>query len=123
MNKPSCFCKGMLSVVVLLVLAGAILLAGARGSSAREQPSAVEHWVARRSRAMAVPAGATERMNPAAKSPQVLADARAHWADHCASCHANNGSGDTEMGKHMYPPAPDMRQPDTQQMSDGELFF
>jgi Cytochrome C oxidase, cbb3-type, subunit III len=27
------------------------------------------------------------------------------------------------MGKHMYPQAPDMRQPETQQMTDGELFF
>jgi hypothetical protein len=27
------------------------------------------------------------------------------------------------MGKRMYPPAPDMREADTQQMTDGELFF
>ncbi len=27
------------------------------------------------------------------------------------------------MGKHTYPPAPDMRLPETQQMSDGELFY
>ena len=27
------------------------------------------------------------------------------------------------MGKHMYPPAPDMRQADTQSMTDGELFY
>ena len=27
------------------------------------------------------------------------------------------------MGKHMYPPAPDMRQPATQSLSDGELFY
>jgi hypothetical protein len=27
------------------------------------------------------------------------------------------------MGKRMYPPAPDMRQPETQQLTDSELFF
>ena len=27
------------------------------------------------------------------------------------------------MGKHMYPPAPDMRQADTQSLTDGELFY
>ena len=27
------------------------------------------------------------------------------------------------MGQGMFPPPPDMRGPDTQQMSDGELFF
>jgi mono/diheme cytochrome c family protein len=72
---------------------------------------------------MAAPGGAKDLANPVPYSPEVLAAARAHWADHCAGCHANNGSGDTEMGKRMYPPAPDMRQADTQQMTDGELFF
>jgi mono/diheme cytochrome c family protein len=56
-------------------------------------------------------------------TPEVRAQARAHWADHCAVCHANDGSGDTNMGKRMYPPAPDMREPATQQMTDGELFY
>ena len=46
-----------------------------------------------------------------------------HFADHCASCHANDGSGNTEMGKGVYPPAPDMRLAATQQMTDGELFY
>ncbi len=27
------------------------------------------------------------------------------------------------MGKRTYPPAPDMRRPETQQMSDGALFY
>jgi hypothetical protein len=27
------------------------------------------------------------------------------------------------MGKHLYPPAPDMRQAETQSLSDGELFY
>ena len=27
------------------------------------------------------------------------------------------------MGKHLYPPAPDMRQSGTQNLSDGELFY
>lgn len=96
---------------------------GARGFSARERPSALERWIARRVRSMAAPADAKERVNPVSNSPEVLAEARAHWADHCAGCHANNGSGDTEMGKRMYPPAPDMRLFETQQMTDGELFF
>ena len=46
-----------------------------------------------------------------------------HWADHCAVCHANDGSGDTEMGSHMYPRAPDMREKRTRQLTDGEIFF
>ena len=114
---------GALSAVVLIVLVGGVYLMGTHGLSAREQPGTLERWVARQTRNLAVPKDARNRENPVPDSPQVQADARAHWADHCAACHANNGSGDVEMGKHMYPPAPDMRQPETQQMTDGELFF
>ena len=28
---------------------------------------------------------------------------REHFADHCASCHANDGSGDTTIGRGLYP--------------------
>src|SRR5215204_5096493 len=47
----------------------------------------------------------------------------AHFADHCAVCHGNDGRGDTEMGRGLYPKAPDMRLDATQQLSDGELFY
>jgi len=110
-------------VLAAALAVGVVFVMGARGFSARESPSVVERWVARRVRSMAAPGGAKDLANPVPYSPEVLAAARAHWADHCAGCHANNGSGDTEMGKRMYPPAPDMRQADTQQMTDGELFF
>lgn len=111
--------------IAAVVAAGCLIFlrTGANGFSARAQPSAIERFVARRTRAMASPAGARERGNPVAESPEILAEARAHWADHCATCHANNGSGDTDMGKHMYPPAPDMRQAETQTLTDGELFY
>jgi mono/diheme cytochrome c family protein len=123
MHKLSLLSAGALLVIVIALVGGVVFVMGARGFSAREHPSRVERWVARRAHAMAAPAGARDRANPVPDSPEVLAEARAHWADHCAACHANNGSGDIEMGKRMYPPAPDMRQAETQEMTDGELFF
>ena len=111
----------------LVVIAGVIgfvfLKIGARGFSTRVQPSALERWAARQARSMAVPSDARDRVNPVAESSEVLAEARVHWADHCATCHSNNGSGDAEMGKHMYPATPDMRKPETQNLTDGELFY
>lgn len=47
----------------------------------------------------------------------------AHFADHCAVCHGNDGTGDTEMGRGLYPNAPDMRLAATQDLTDGELFY
>jgi mono/diheme cytochrome c family protein len=123
MVKVSFFLAGALAMILVALTAGVVFVIAARGFSARERPSAVEQFVARRARSMAAPSGAKDLANPVPDSPEVLAEARAHWADHCAGCHANNGSGDTEMGKRMYPPSPDMRQADTQQMTDGDLFF
>jgi len=112
--------------VALLVLAsagGGVALLLWHGFSAREQPAAIEAFVARRLRRLAIPQSARGAVNPVAATPNVLADARAHFADHCAICHANDGSGNTEIGKGLYPKAPDMRGRDTQALSDGELFY
>jgi mono/diheme cytochrome c family protein len=114
---------GFLAACGIFSIAGAAFLLTARGLSAREEPSTIERWIARRARIAAVPRDAANKTNPVPNTPEVLAEARAHWADHCASCHANDGSGDSLMGKRTYPPAPDMRRRETQQMSDGALFY
>ena len=123
MRKVGWFLLGAISLIAIQTLAVTLVLARANGWSAREKPTGVEQWIARLARNAALPAAAKSQANPMPKTEEVLADARAHWADHCASCHANDGSGDTGMGKHMYPPAPDMRKSATQNLSDGELFF
>lgn len=93
------------------------------GFSARDEPTAIETFAARRLRRLAIPSDAREAASPIPFTPEVLADARAHFADHCAICHANDGSGDTEIGRNLYPPAPDMREGWTQSLTDGELFY
>ncbi|MGH7859941.1 MAG: c-type cytochrome, partial [Candidatus Binatia bacterium] len=52
-----------------------------------------------------------------------LASGRAHFADHCATCHGNDGKGETDYGKRLSPRAPDMTAEATQRLSDGELFW
>jgi mono/diheme cytochrome c family protein len=117
------FLVGAASVCAIAVAAVTLFVMNGHGFSASEPPTAVERWVARKARSAAIPSDATAHTNPIAETPEVLAQARAHWADHCAVCHGNDGAGDTQMGKRTYPPAPDMRLPETQQMSDGELFY
>ena len=123
MYRMRWFLLGSASLVAVVLLAGALVLRNAHGFSAREQPTAVEAWFARVARAAAIPAGTANAVNPVPNTPETVAEGRAHWADHCAVCHANDGSGDTIMGRRTYPPAPDMRLPATQRLSDGELFY
>lgn len=110
----------LLTVLVGTVYATSVLR---RGISAREEPSWVERRLAASARAWSVPARARSWSNPLKATPDVLADARAHWDDHCATCHAKDGSGDTPIGKNLFPRTPDMRAPSTQALSDGELYY
>jgi mono/diheme cytochrome c family protein len=109
-------------VFVMLTLVGVAYVA-ATGLSARAEPGALETRLARGIRRLAVPRELRERVNPVPKDPEAIADGLAHFADHCAVCHANDGSGNTEMGRGMFPRAPDMRRPPTQELTDGELFY
>lgn len=114
-----------------LLLVGALIAIGAgialyvvrTGVSAREQPGAVESTIARNVRNLAIASRARDLRNPVERTPEVVADGRAHFADHCAICHANDGSGQTEMGQGMWPKPPDMRREETQTLSDGQLFY
>jgi mono/diheme cytochrome c family protein len=112
-----------LAFVVLVVAAGAILWLQGRGTSARPEPSALEARVALFMRGWLTPPIYKGLKNPVTATDANFATARQHFADHCASCHANDGSGTTEMGRNLYPKAPDMRLPRTQGLSDGELFY
>lgn len=93
-----------------------------RGFSARDEPSAIEAMIARKLRAWATPAAIRDLKNPLQPTPEVLAGARAHWADHCANCHGNDGRGQTSIGQSLFPRSPDMRGETTQALSDGELY-
>jgi mono/diheme cytochrome c family protein len=114
-------------LVFLLGLVGGAMLTGvyvvSRGIGSREEPSAAENFIGRRLRHFAVPREAQDARNPIATSPEVLAGAMAHFADHCASCHGNDGRGTTAVGRGLYPKPPDMTEDATQQLTDGELYY
>lgn len=119
--------RGTLILVVVVVLAGlvGVLVASIfhNGLSARATPTLIETMMARDARHLAIPAAARDLQNPVPASAENLRDALLHFADHCASCHGNDGSGDTMLGRGLYPKPPDLRLPESQKLSDGELFW
>lgn len=111
------------SGVLAAGLLGGYVFVRGHGFSAREKPTAAEEFLARRARWLATPWGVRDLRNPLPASPENIAEARDHFADHCAVCHANNGSGRTMIGAGLYPPVPDMRAEATQSLTDGELLY
>lgn len=114
-----------MTAIALFIAALVIFVVYVRrtGLSARTSPFALESLAAQQIRRWAVPVDARKLPNSIRGDADSIARGRAHWADHCATCHANNGSGDTEMGRNLYPRAPDMRGEETQSLTDGELYY
>jgi mono/diheme cytochrome c family protein len=83
----------------------------------------VEAAVADRARRLAIPSEARRASNPLAAQTDAWRGALAHYAEHCESCHAYDGRGGGEIGRHLNPRVPDMTRPRTQTLSDGELFY
>ena len=111
------------ALVLGAVIGGCLFMRAVHyGFSAHDKPMAMEAMMAGRMRHWSVPGDLHQMKNPIPLTPDILHEAESHFADHCATCHGNDGKGQTEIGQHLYPKAPDMTLPDTQNLSDGELF-
>jgi len=119
--------RTLLIIIVAAALFGLVVAVAASflhdGLSSRATPTKFEIMLARNARHLATPASARLAQNPLLVSAEDLRDARLHFADHCAICHANNGGGQTMIGGGLYPKPPDLRLPETQNLTDGELFW
>ena len=111
-----------IAILALLMLIGVLGYARITGLRARATPGAVETRVARAVRSFAVSARDRARANPVPRTDEALLEGLEHFADHCAVCHANDGSGAADFGRGLFPPAPDLRVAPTQELTDGELF-
>jgi mono/diheme cytochrome c family protein len=111
---------GLAVVGVVVAIAASVLH---DGLSARATPSELETAIARNVHRLAIPANARSAQNQVIASEEDLRVARLHFADHCATCHNNDGGGRTMIGDGLYPKPPDLRLPGTQNLADGELFW
>ena len=109
-------------VVILIQAAAMWLFMSNQGFSAKEKPSWMESMMARQARSVATPSDAKTLTNPRTVSDETLSEAREHWTEHCSFCHGIDGRG-SAIGRNMYPPAPNMNDPQTQKKTDGELFY
>ena len=112
-------------VAALVVVLAALLIVkrGAGISAVSGSPWPLEARTAKAAWRFLVPPSIRDAPNPVNLTPAIMKSAREHFADHCALCHDNDGSGATAVGRRVYPRAPDMRDATTQRLTDGELFY
>ncbi len=115
------------AIITAVALLGLVVAVAASllhdGLSSRATPTRFEIMIARNARHLAIPSNARLTQNPVLASAEDLRDARPHFADHCAICHGNDGGGQTVIGNGLYPKPPDLRLAETQNLTDGELFW
>src|SRR5579862_6054797 len=119
----------LLKTSVLMLVAGLLILGALglatikRGFRANASPPVWEAMLARTVRNFSIPAGERGQKNPFTAGPDVLQQGRSFFLTECASCHGIDGSGKTPLGLNLYPRAPDLRSPATQNLADGELHY
>jgi len=111
----------LLVIAVVAAIGGVLLLR--RGFRATATPSAWEAAVARSMRNLAIPAHQRGEKNPLAATSDGARQGRETFLTVCADCHGIDGSGKTPMGLNLYPRAPDLRAPATQNLTDGEIHY
>jgi len=115
--------KAVLLILVSLAVAAAGygLVLVRRGFSALDTPSAIEKFTATTARELAVPSGYRQLRNSIPPSTENIRAGMQHFADHCATCHSNDGGGQTFISKGLYPKPPDLRAAGTPQLFSEEL--
>src|SRR6202166_2488442 len=121
MNRWNVFFFVLVAIAALAAAYGTSVVR--RGFRATDQPSAVEVVMARTVRNLGIPRTARNEKNPWTVTPALLDEARENFTNHCAGCHGKDGNGRAGIGQNLYPKAPNLQQPETQNLSDGEIHY
>jgi mono/diheme cytochrome c family protein len=108
---------------LLAILVLSYVFVSSEGLSARKKPSNFEYAIANFALSLSIPSEAKKLRNPLTSEPQILAEAKKPYKDHCAVCHAEDGRGKTRLSAGLSPEVPDLRAPHIQELTDGEMFY
>lgn len=114
-----------LLVLLLLVILGCIgfIYSGIYNVAATDHHWGLTHQILEIARTRSVRAHAAGIKAPTGfDNPDKLAMGVEHFAAHCAVCHGGPGVPKGDIGKGLYPPAPDLAHAGTR-LSDAEMFW
>jgi mono/diheme cytochrome c family protein len=110
-----------LSLAIFVVAAIACVVVWSGGFGVRQHPPALESSLAMSALDSSIPSRYSKMKSPLTSVD--MKDAAGHYEEHCSSCHGDDGSGKAKFHGTMDPVPTDLRSQDTQEMSDGELYW
>ena len=108
---------------LMLCVISAVLGALLQGCTAGTHPSQDETSLANAAKDVAIPLEAGKKANPLPETDEVVSQGQEVFLGSCAQCHGADARGDTNVGRHMDPPAMDLTSSHVQHWSDAELFW
>ena len=109
-------------VVAIVAPAGALILAPRLDWSALGRQGPIEDKVSDIILGKWIENHAENRRNPIPENPENLKQGQQDYEEHCSTCHGFDGGGHNLMKADFYPPIPSLTG-DTQDMSDGQIYF
>jgi mono/diheme cytochrome c family protein len=116
--------KIAVTILVIVFVGGAVLLATQFNLSAVPEPGRVEARVATLGKHWIVARSAREHpVTEPSGGPSSVDSGGMTFNGDCAFCHGQDGKSPTDVGQAMYPRVPSLASPEVQQWSDAELFW
>lgn len=112
-----------ISVIGVIAVSIVGIVMWSRGFNSRAEPPKLEDSVAMAVHDSSIPERYQKMKNPLATGSINLVEAETHYEEHCAVCHGDSGNGEPKFHGLMYPRPTNLLSDDTQQMSDGEIYF
>jgi mono/diheme cytochrome c family protein len=122
-TKLKVFVGFVLGVILTVGVPFLVLAVGLVDWSAVRKPGAIETSLANWALVQSLQSRAPQQQNPVANEPAALAAGLNHYRENCALCHGGPDVEGAELAKGLNPPAPALETPESQKMTDGELFW
>jgi mono/diheme cytochrome c family protein len=102
---------------LVVAASGAINMAAAPG------PGTVETALAEMTLGRSLSMRAPDQANPFSDDPKAIKTGLDHYRENCTICHGAPGVDPGELAEGLNPPAPKLYSDESQEMSDGKLFW
>jgi mono/diheme cytochrome c family protein len=118
------FIKGLVvGVVAAAVLGGLLFFLLFPLALKHRSSSPLENAIGTNRVLAAVPAAYKRMGNPLGSDSQTVSAGQTVFLGNCAVCHGPRGTGDSQIGRNMYPPAADLSSQRVIGMKDGEIAW